>query len=146
MYDMLIHSLAMDDMEALAGLYYQFWNEASDVQKMKELFAALQSNDAYLFLGAVEEDQLIGSVMGVVCQELYGDCKPFLVVEDMVVDQRHRNKGVGKALFRELEKQATARDCTQVILVTEAGREDACGFYESLGFHPTANKGYKKKI
>lgn len=57
-----------------------------------------------------------------------------------------RKQGVGKALMRELEKLARERNCTQVILVTEADRLDACGFYESMGFHPTANKGYKKKI
>lgn len=84
--------------------------------------------------------------MGIVCEELYGDCEPFLVVEDMVVDSEHRKKGIGKLLFQELERQAILKGCVQVILVTEEVRKDACGFYESIGFHPTKNKGYKKKL
>jgi len=143
---MTIRDLKAKDLRALSRLYYQFWSEESDIQKMKDKFAKLQKNESYIFLCADENERLIGSVMGVVCEELYGDCKPFLVLENMVVDKNCRQKGVGRALLAELERRAKARDCTQIILVTEIDRKDACGFYESAGFHPTANKGYKKKI
>ena len=143
---MLIRALTIDDMESLSRLYYQFWNEASDVPKMKASFLAMQNDGAYILLGAQEEGKLVGSVMGVVCRELYGDCAPFLVVEDMIVDQNHRGRGVGRLLFEELEKQAVLKGCAQMILVTDASRKDACGFYVSMGFHPTANRGYKKKL
>jgi len=64
----------------------------------------------------------------------------------MVIASEYRKKGIGKILFEELEKRAKIKGCSQIILVTEMNRSDACGFYESMGFHPTANKGYKKKI
>jgi ribosomal protein S18 acetylase RimI-like enzyme len=51
-----------------------------------------------------------------------------------------------KISLAELEKRAKAMDCRQTILVTETERKAACRFYESAGFHPTANKGYKKKL
>ena len=143
---MQIRALTADDMESLSELYFQFWNEASDIQKMKASFHAMQSDRAYILLGAEKEGRLIGSVMGIVCRELYGDCAPFLVLEDMIVDQKHRKQGVGKLLFSALEKQAVLRGCTQIILVTDTSRKDAQGFYASVGFHPTANRGYKKKL
>jgi len=143
---MEIRALTVEDMESLAQLYYQFWNEACDVPKMKASFHAMQGDGAYLLLGAQDGDQLVGSVMGVVCRELYGDCAPFLVLENMIVDKQYRNRGVGKLLFGELEARARLRGCAQIILVTESGRKDAHRFYESMGFHPTANKGYKKKL
>ena len=143
---MNIRPLTIDDMESLAKLYFEFWNETSNVEKMKQAFSSLQNNSAYIFLCAVVDGQLVGSVMGIVCHELYGQCTPFLVVEDMIVDKKYRKKGIGRALFQALEKQAVARGCTQVILVTENVRTDACGFYESIGFHPSKNKGYKKKL
>ena len=143
---MTIRNLKIEDMESLSNLYSQFWNEASDVTKMKSKFSDLQNNPAYIFLCAVEKDTLAGSVMGIVCEELYGDCKPFLVVEDMIVDSNFRKNGIGTLLFEELEKQAKCKGCSQIILVTETARENACRFYESMGFSPTANKGYKKKL
>ena len=143
---MQIRALTVDDMESLSALYYQFWNEVSDVPKMKASFHAMQSDEAYILLGAEEAGKLVGSVMGIVCRELYGDCAPFLVLEDMIVDQNYRKQGVGKLLFRELEKRAVLKGCAQVILVTDTSRKDAQGFYESMGFHPAANRGYKKKL
>ena len=143
---MLIREMQSGDMDALSGLYSQFWNETSNLQRMRETFVRLQNNGAYILLCAIEQNRLVGSVMGVVCEELYGECAPFLVVENMVVDRTCRKKGVGKLLFAELERRAKEKGCTQVILVTETERKDACGFYESAGFHPTANKGYKKKL
>jgi Acetyltransferases len=143
---MMIRNLEIGDMESLSKLYYQFWNEDSDVIKMKNKFSDLQNNDAYIFLCAVEGNLLVGSVMGVVCEELYGNCRPFLVVENMIVDSNYRKRGIGKMLLEELEKQAKIKECSQIILVTDTEREAACRLYESMGFHPTFNKGYKKKL
>lgn len=42
--------------------------------------------------------------------------------------------GIGKALLGALEKQAKERRCTQIILVTEENRKDACRFYEANGY------------
>ena len=143
---MVVRDMAPGDMHSLAKLYAHFWGEQSDIEKMREKFAQLCENDAYILLCAAEQDQLVGTVMGVVCEELYGDCQPFLLLENMVVDGTKRKKGIGRALYTELERRARGKGCSQVILVTETYREDACAFYESLGFHPTANKGFKKKF
>ena len=143
---MITRNMQPQDIPALAELYRQFWGDDSDVAKMKDKFDELHGRDDYIFLCAVENDKVCGSVMGIVCQELYGDCCPFLLVENMVVDCNSRRKGVGKALLTHLEELAKTKDCRQIILVTEANREDACGFYEAVGFHPTANKGFKKKL
>ena len=143
---MIVRELQSEDIMALSKLYYQFWNEDSDIQKMADKFDQLQNNSSYILICAEENGILLGSLMGIIYEELYGDCKPFLVVENMVVDSAHRKKGVGKALFTELEERAKNKGCSQIILITESERNDACGFYESIGFHPTANKGYKKKI
>jgi GNAT superfamily N-acetyltransferase len=135
----------MDDLPQLAALYRQFWNEPSDVAKMRAQFEKINQQNTHILLSALADHRLVGSVMGVVCEELYGDCRPFLVVENMVVDQAMRRRGVGTQLLGELEKQARVRMCTQMILVTETDRSDACRFYETYGFSRDI-KGYKKKL
>lgn len=138
--------MVTDDISELAKLYAQFWNEESCVETMHRQFIKFQKNSSHILVSAVENNKLIGSVMGVICQELYGNCEPFLVLENMIVDKAYRNQGVGKALISELEEIATKRNCTQVILVTESNRIDACGFYESVGYSPESHKGFKKKL
>lgn len=143
---MVIRNMSETDLPHLAKLYEQFWGEKSDIEKMNAQFQRMKNSDAYILLCASEDNRLLGSVMGVVCNELYGDCKPFLVVEDMIVDKSVRRSGIGRALFAELERRARSAGCSQALLVTETDRQDACGFYESLGFDPDRNKGYKKKL
>ncbi|WP_088186948.1 GNAT family N-acetyltransferase [Desulfosporosinus sp. FKA] len=143
---MIIREMVADDISDLAKLYTQFWSEESCVKTMHKQFVKFQKNNSHILLSAIENNELIGSVMGVICEELYGDCKPFLVLENMIVDKEYRNQGVGKALISELEEIAATRNCSQVILVTESNRIDACKFYESAGYSPRTHNGYKKKL
>ncbi len=143
---MLVRKMTIKDMAELAKLYEQFWHENSCPEKMREQFKKLEHSHAHIFLSAVENNQLIGSVTGIVCEDLYGDCRPFLVIENMIVAKDKRRQGVGSALFHEVERRAREKNCAQIILVTETNRPDACKFYESAGFSPDGNKGYKKKL
>jgi len=143
---MIIRDATIADMNAIAGLYYQFWNIPSNVSKMEKLFAKIENNSAYILLCAEADGRVVGSVMGIVCEELYGECLPFLLVENMIIDSAHRKRGIGKALFAEIENRARIKGCRQVLLVTESERKDAIAFYASIGFHPDANRGYKKKL
>ena len=143
---MIIREMTSEDIPQLAQLYKQFWDEESSIENMYKKFNEFHDNGSYILLSAVQNNLLIGSVMGIICGELYGECKPFMVLENMIIDKKFRNNGVGKALISELEKKASKNNCTQIILVTETNRVDACKFYESAGYNPETHKGYKKKL
>ena len=143
---MIIRDMFVDDIPQLEKLYRQFWSEESSIETMNKQFEKLLKNESHIFLVAIENNKLIGSVMGVICGELYGDCKPFLVLENMIVDKNYRNRGVGKALVSELERIAANRDCSQIIFVTERNRVDAVKFYESAGYSSETHVGFKKKL
>ena len=74
---MKIRKMQFSDIPELARLYYQFWREASDVEAMKRQFRRLEKTDTHILLCAEDDSRLIGSVMGIICEELYGDCHPF---------------------------------------------------------------------
>lgn len=82
---MVIREMIAEDIPKLAQLYKQFWNEESLVEIMHEQFIKFQKNNSHILISAIENNKLIGSVMGVICEELYGDCKAFLVLENMIV-------------------------------------------------------------
>ena len=134
------------DIEELAKLYKQFWGTESCVDKMRAKLPKIDQNPSYIILVAVEEGNVIGTVMGIVCDELYGDCKPFLVIEDVIVGKDNRRNGVGTALMRELEVYAAKSCCKYAILVTELERTEAHKFYESLDYHMEPYKGFKKQL
>ena len=105
-------------------------------------FSKIESNPSYILLAAKQNSQLVGFAMGIICEELYGDCKPFMVIEDLIVDKYLRQSGVGSALIQELEKQAINNDCCQIIFITESKRKEAIKFYRRLGYEFEPYKGF----
>ena len=143
---MKIVALTEQDLPGLAQLYRQFRGEESSLEEMRKSFRRLQKKTSYILLGVREGERLVGSVMGILCQELYGRCQPFMVVEDMIVDKAHRRRGVGSELMRAIEQEALRHSCSYIMLVTDAARSDALGFYESLGYHPQRYRAFKKYL
>ena len=143
---MNIRSMVKEDIPDLALLYKQFWNEDSTIELMENKFLELVDNPNYIFISALEGNHLIGSVSGIICDELYGECKPFLLIENLIVDHEYRRKGIGNALMTEIEQRAIENDCYQIFLITHNDRLEAIAFYESLGFNPNTHKGFKKPL
>jgi ribosomal protein S18 acetylase RimI-like enzyme len=143
---MKIRRLKEEDLPALARLYVQFWNEESSLGRMEETFARLKEDPDYIFLVADVEDEIAGSLMGIICEELYRECRPFMVIEDVIVDREFREQGIGSALMREIEAYAVSRNCNYIIFVSERERTDAVPFYRSLGYAPDSYRGFKKRL
>jgi ribosomal protein S18 acetylase RimI-like enzyme len=57
-----------------------------------------------------------------------------MLIEDVRVDKRYRNRGIGKRLLDWAIDQARQKDCKVVELFAHHSRTDARRFYESLGF------------
>ena len=138
--------LEKKDLPVLAKLFKQFWNEETNIEKMQATFSKLIRNPAYHLLGAQKEGKLVGFAMGIVCEELYGECEPFMMIEDFIVDKKYRRNGIGAALMAALEQRAIEQNCCQVLFVTEANRKEAIRFYSSMGYDPNSHTGFKKRV
>lgn len=81
-------------------------------------------NSIYIW-GAFEEDDLIGFVRCV------GDGEHILLVQDLIVDKKHRKQGIGTALFKHVwEKYANVR---MFQVITDLYDEVDNRFYQSFG-------------
>jgi GNAT superfamily N-acetyltransferase len=66
--------------------------------------------------------------------------KPSGLLAAMVVDERHRRRGVGRALVEAMEAEARARGCAAFFLTTAERRADAHAFYERMGLGYTGRR------
>lgn len=143
---MIIKRLTEHDLPSLSELFKHFWGESTSLEKIRLTFSKITTNSSYILLAAKKSDRLVGFAMGIICEELYGDCKPFMVIEDLIVDKNQRRSGLGSALMQELEKCAISHDCCQIIFITEADRNETIKFYSSLGYDFEPYKGFKRRI
>ena len=103
-----------------------------------QVIASLNIPSAPVFV-AVEDDKVLGYGF---CQTVCHENDPVLTevsslyIDDLCVDENHRGKGIGKAIYQEILRYAKMRKCYNVTLNVWACNESAMKFYESLGLKP----------
>src|SRR5262245_10838507 len=97
-----IRQITHDDLNSLCQLYDDLINRKTNYKKLVEVFQIVSSNDNYYVLGAFQDNELVGSVMGIVCHDIVGECRPFMVIENVVVSSRVRKQGIGKRLMLDI--------------------------------------------
>lgn len=141
-----IKPIGRDDLTDLVTLLAELSGKPTNKESMLNNFEWMEKNGDYYVLGAKLDQRLAGSIMGIVCRDLVGECKPFLVVENVIVSSQFRNQGIGKRLVLEMEKIGRERDCHYIMFVSGAQRRDAHQFYESLGYKLDVVQGFKKYL
>ena len=139
---MEIRFVTEQNAKQLQELFVQLGDEKGRLTQLKETIRRLEKNEDYGLFGAFEGEKLIGFVMGVCCQDVYGDCRKFLVIENVIVDENYHGKEVAKQLFETMEQWSKEQDCYYAILVSGMIRERAHHFYEKMGY--TKEAGFRK--
>ncbi|WP_151734876.1 GNAT family N-acetyltransferase ['Paenibacillus yunnanensis' Narsing Rao et al. 2020] len=141
-----IKAVEAQELEQLNLLYGELMGQPANPAKLAETFGRIAGDDRYILLGAYVGGELLGSLMGIICQDLVGECRQFMVVENVVVSSRARRQGLGKQLMDRLEAMAHERDCSYIILVSGDKRKEAHVFYEALGYREEKVEGYRKHL
>ena len=139
--------ICKNDLEGLKVLYDDgFEGTNTDFIKMNETYNWMKDNPDYIVLCAKNGDKIVGSLMGIVNKELIGECKPFMVIENVIVSNQCRRMGIGKILMDNIQKEAILRECSFIMLISRINRKEAHKFYESVGFNGDVEKGFKKYL
>lgn len=135
-----------NDMESLAQLFEELMGEKPDLSKMSENFKRITSNPDYVLLIAKVNGQVTGSVMGIVCLDLVGKCRPFMVIENVIVGSAYRGRGIGTMLMNEIENIGRLRNCSYTMFVSAGYRKEAHQFYKECGYDLDFVQGFKKYL
>ncbi len=66
---------------------------------------------------------------GVAFYELFGDCQPFMVVENVVVLKEFRKQGINKQKMSRMEGRTKELNCSMIFFVSSAHRKGAHKLY-----------------
>lgn len=136
----------LNDLDALDRVMLVISEKSGDREKMKRLIQRIDQDPQKYLLAAVDKETgtICGSLFGVVFEDICGDCRPILLVENVAVLNEYQGKGVGRAMFQEIEAWGRKMDCHYEILVSGMQRVGAHKFYAALGFDEV--KGFKKYL
>jgi phosphinothricin acetyltransferase len=122
--------------------------ESKDLNKMindkiKMLFEQLNSTITQLtveevltknetvFIGCWHENEIVGMALMATYKVISGHKG---MIEDVVVNEHYRGKGIGKKLMLTLLKEADTMNLDEILLFTGHHRKAAISLYTSLGF------------
>lgn len=133
-----IHSFTDKDTDGVIALWQTCdltrpWNNPH-----KDIQRKVSVNDN-LFLVAVQDDRVIGTVMGG-----YEGHRGW--INYLAVDPACRMQGLGRALMQEVEKRLLALDCPKINLQIRETNAAVIAFYESIGFQDDEVKSYGKRL
>ncbi|HLF96452.1 MAG TPA: GNAT family N-acetyltransferase [Methylococcaceae bacterium] len=125
------------DLEALSGLLQVLFalerDFAFDADKARRGLSLLLDRDDALLLAAEAEGDVVGmcSVQTLISTAEGG---PVGMVEDLVVAESWRGRGIGRLLLNELENWAASRGLTRLQLLADASNLPTLDFYTRLGW------------
>ena len=118
----------MDSINVLNAIYPSLTVEEYD----RELDQMLQHNYGQV---AVFDDEICIGISGFwIGTKLW--CGKYLELDNIVVLEKYRSKGVGKLLFDFLHKKAVEHDCTMLSLDSYTHNFKAHKFFYNQGFSP----------
>lgn len=114
------------DEEAISSLYRQL----NPNRKPEALAEVLSGDTSYVFVCRPEQ-QIVG-IATLSCYHVFSGYKGW--IEDVVVDQHQRGKGIGKKLMQAILEKAKSLQLQRLYLYTEDEKQAAIHLYEQLGF------------
>lgn len=124
----LLENVTDDELNDIAILLPQLSKSAVfDADRVR---AMLASPDVFLY-AAVEDGRIVGLVTLLAIPQITGVRGH---IEDVVVDEGHRGRGIARSLLEAAIVQAAKQGARTLDLTSRPSRESAHRLYESLGF------------
>ena len=138
-----VDKISAELVEALQGLVPQLSDRAS-TPAAEELRAIIESPATTLLVAREEES---GALVGSLTLALFRIPTGLRAwIEDVVVDESARGRGVGEALSREAIRLAGEAGAQAVDLTSHPSREAANRLYQRLGFERRETNVYRYSL
>ena len=140
---MIVREAKPEDALKLSELYNQLVNNTA-INVEPEQIQALYDDERSKLLVCEYQGHVVGSALVSLCSDVMFRKQPFAVVENVIVDVAAQGKGVGSALFQEIEIFCLNTDCSKIMLLSSAQRLDSHAFFEKQGFKGSVKRGFVK--
>jgi GNAT superfamily N-acetyltransferase len=125
------------DLVGVLALYAQPELDDGNVLPLADaaqILARFSRYPDYTLYVAEQDGRVVGSFALLIMDNLGHLGAPSAIVEDVVVDPALHGNGIGQAMMHFAADKAREKGCYKLVLSSNAKRERAHKFYETLGF------------
>jgi AraC family transcriptional regulator of adaptative response/methylated-DNA-[protein]-cysteine methyltransferase len=139
----------LEDIPSLCELLNQLFSQEVEFTPQKHLQekglkAIMENPTVGIILVAIIEQKIVGmlNLLFTIFTALGGWV---ILLEDMIVDEAHRDKKIGSALLSEAKKYAKEHGFLRITLLSDFDNDKAHAFYERHGFVDSPRKVFTCK-
>ena len=139
MAKVVVRNADVQDAEALLRLYRQLGSPRTELPSLADATSAIEKMEqhAWLHLLVAEiNEEAVGTVTIAIIPSITHNSRPWVQLENMVVDEDHRRAGIGEALIQRCYAISQEAGAYKLQLVNSDWREGAHAFYRRIGFDP----------
>lgn len=137
MSELCFRPATADDLPAVLKLYAQpdfDDREVLPIGEAQRLLERIATYPDYTLYVAEQHGVIVGSFALLIMDNLGHRGAPSGIVEDVVVSPEWHGRGVGHAMMDFARALCRKKRCYKIVLSSNAKRERAHAFYESIGF------------
>jgi GNAT superfamily N-acetyltransferase len=142
----LVRAAREEDIPRILELYRQLAITDAEAERQGTLsleryrraFREISGFPGQALLVAEEAGEVVGSLVLAIVPNLYHGARPWAVIENVIVDERYRRRGVGRLLMEYAVDRAREEDCCRIGLDSNKIRGEAHQFYKAMGFETSA--------
>ena len=144
---MEIREAQLSQLSSVLALYDEYDRTKSNwpsLAQQEKIFNALQQSGGCVLI-ALEIESIVGTCTLNVCPNFSWSGRPYAIIENVIVTEGFRNRGIGKALLNHASKVAEGKGCYKVALMTGSKEPSTLKFYESAGFSGS-KQGFQRRF
>jgi len=137
------------DLTGILELYKQLGNSNGSlftVNEANKIWDANIENNNIKYFITEEENKILGSLYICIIPNLSNNGKSIGFIENVIVDEKYRNKGIGKKLMEMAIEYAKENNCYKVTLQSGIKRMEAHKFYEKIGFNGGSKRAFELRF
>ena len=145
----IIRSAKLTDQRVLCDLYRQLhpadpaW--PSEAVAAEALSHVLGHDGTTILLGEVGA-VAVSTCMLMICPNFSRCGRPFALIENVVTDRQHRQRGYGRKIVEHAIDLARQQGCYRVTLMTGSRREETLRFYEAAGLRRNTKTAFEARF
>lgn len=130
---MEIRKILLKDLDEIFKLLNQLYENKLNYEKFKEIYKMKLDDKNSYYIVAIENNKIIGVLTSELQIKLHRANKQSFI-EDLIVDENYRNRGIGKALLQNAVNYAKNNNCEVIELTSYINNEKAHKFYQNNRF------------
>lgn len=130
---MKIRKIKLEDLDGVFELLNELYEGKIDYSIFVEKYKKTLQDDNSYSIVAIEDNNVVGVLISRIINRL-AKAKNILFIDDLIVNKKCRNVGIGKLLIQNATTYAISKDCGALELTSMIVNVNAHRFYENNGF------------